>query len=117
MRGLCAAIFGCLAIALIASTGCKKSACTTSSDCSSGKGCYFPVGDCAAEGVCIDPTTSTTCGVITFVCGCDGKSLAVSCNDPDGYASAPTVSGQFLDVGTAGVSCNTNGSSDAAIDQ
>src|SRR5450432_3211567 len=93
MRGLCAAIFGVLAIALIASTGCSKTGdtCATDSDCGSNQECGYPIGDCSAHGRCVDLPQGPTCDSCRSLCGCEGDIVYACCGEPYGYAKSPAT--------------------------
>ncbi len=115
-RRFCAVILGLLAIGATASTGCSKNdACASNADCGSGEACEYPVGDCAAKGACVE-LTGAGCLVITYLCGCDGKIVNVYCGDPDGYASAPTVSSRFDPTPEQSNSGTCSVEQDASID-
>jgi hypothetical protein len=78
--------------------------CVTSSDCASGSTCFYPMGDCSAQGQCFGPADSgaAMCNLIAIVCGC-GTNQTTGCGFPDGYASGPALSGASCVGGTSPV--------------
>ena len=59
----------------------------------------------------------TTCGIITYLCGCDGKVVADSCSDHDGYAGAPTASDKQIESNDVRIGASCSVDVDAAVDE
>jgi hypothetical protein len=68
------------------------SPCSDTSECGVEHVCVFLIADgCAAKGVCEPQPAPAGCGHYGLYCGCDGRTVAADCGQPDGYAPAPVA--------------------------
>lgn len=94
LRAVAAIFLSALTLtALSAACSSSVSKCSAQSDCGSGKECLYRIGNCDAEGECIDSPSGPQCNALDTVCGCNGAQVYDGCGFPGGYASGPTTGG------------------------
>jgi len=60
--------------------------CSTTSDCTTGQFCGYPIGDCGTAAQCLPYAEMGLCNSLAIYCGCDGANVGLS-----GCAVAATV--------------------------